>query len=432
MSDSSIIDWRSSADVPASPVTRGPAKLALWASLIFFGGFGGWAAFAPMESAAVAPGLIRVESHHRTVQHLEGGIVKEILVHDGDHVVKGQVLMRLSRVESNAAFAEFRHQQAMLTAQLARLSAERDGAEQVAYPPDMSSQASDPMVADAISSQDKAFKARREEIQQAIGQLNAEIAGHRAQIAALNDQLKLFTDEIGDVSSLLDKGLATKPRLLALQRQQAAALGEKGAEIAAISRAQQAIGDIKDKRAADIQTDLRDTQDKLDEANAKLKMAGDVDARKTVVAPSSGRIVGMKIFTPGGVIAPGEPILDIVPDADFRVAEAHVSPKDIDVVHAGLPARVVLVAYKRRITPVLDAVVTKVSADALVTENQNHTEYYSAEVSIDPKELARSTQHLVLYPGMPVEVMIVTGKRTLLTYLLQPVTDSFRRAFREE
>ena len=431
MTDTSIAEWRTPSEVPARPVTRRPARLALFASLIFFGGFGGWSAFAPIESAAVAPGLIRVESHHRTVQHLEGGIVKDILIHDGDHVAKGQVLMRLSSVESNAALNELSDQQAMLMAQLARLTAERDGAGAVAFPSEMlARQGTDHTLADAISTQQKAFEARHAEVQQAVGQLNAEIAGHRAQITALNDQINLFTDEIADVRALLDKDLATKPRLSALERQQAAAMGEKGAEIAAISRAEQAIGDVKDKRAADIQTDLRDTQDKLSEVNAKLQMAGDVNARKIVVAPASGRIVGMKVFTPGGVIAPGEAILDIVPDADFRVAEAHISPKDIDIVHAGLPARVVLVAYKRRITPVLDATVTKVSADALVTEN--HTEYYSAEVTIDPKELARSTQHLVLYPGMPVQVMIVTGKRTLLDYLLQPVTDSFRRAFREE
>ena len=134
-----------------------------------------------------------------------------------------------------------------------------------------------------------------------------------------------------------------------------------------------------------------------------------------------------------GVILAGAPILDIVPDADFRIVEARIQPRDIDVVHNGLVARVVLTAYKRRITTVLNAVVTNVSPDALVTtEGLNKSEYYEAEVTIDPKDLARSTEHLVLYPGMPVEVMIVTGKRTMLEYLLQPVVDSFRRAFREE
>ena len=133
------------------------------------------------------------------------------------------------------------------------------------------------------------------------------------------------------------------------------------------------------------------------------------------------------------MIAPGAPILDIVPDADLRIVEAHVQPKDIDVVHAGLKAHVVLTAYKRRITPVLNATVTKVSPDALVTgEGLNHTEYYAAEVLIDAGDLARSNERLVLYPGMPAEVMIVTGKRTMLEYTLQPIVDSFRRAFREE
>jgi HlyD family type I secretion membrane fusion protein len=432
--DTSIADWHHPGDVPPHPLMGGITKRGLIAALILFGGFGGWAALAPIESAAVATGQIRVESHHRTVAHLEGGIVKDILVHDGDHVAAGQVLMHLSSIDSNATRRSLREQQAILSAQQARLVAERDGAQHIVFPVSLlTRQQSDRAAADAIATQQKAFEARRGELQGAVGQYEAEIVGHHAQIAALDDQIKLFTNEIRDVSALLDKGLATRPRLSALNRDIAASQGQRGSEIAAVARAQQAIGDLKHKRASEIQADLSDTQDKLGQVDARLQTASDVDDRKEVVAPDAGRIVGMKVFTPGGVIQPGAPILDIVPDADFRIVEARIQPRDISVVHSGLLAQVVLTAYKRRITPVLNATVTNVSSDSLITtDTMNRTEYYSAEVSIDPKDLARSTEHLVLYPGMPVEVMIVTGKRTMLEYLLQPIVDSFRRSFRQE
>jgi HlyD family secretion protein/epimerase transport system membrane fusion protein len=432
--DASIGDWQHPSDVPSQPRMAATGRRGLTVAAILFGGFGGWAVLAPIESAAVATAEIRVESHHRTVANLEGGIVKDILVRDGDHVKRGQVLMHLSSIDSNAMLGAAKDQHALLSAKLARIVAERDGARTIIFPADLlARRATDTSVADAIATQEKAFQSRRDELQGAIGQYNAEIAGHRSQIAALTSQINLFTNEIRDVSALLDKGLSTRPRLSALERSAAEAKGQMGAEIAAIARAEQAIGDIKAKRAGDIQSDMSDTQDKLGQVQAKLQMTGDVDARKVVLAPASGRIVGMRVFTQGGVIAPGAPILDIVPDADLRIVEAHVQPKDIDVVHAGLKAHVVLTAYKRRVTPVLNATVTKVSPDALVTgEGVNHTEYYAAEVLIDAGDLARSNERLVLYPGMPAEVMIVTGKRTMLEYMLQPIIDSFRRAFREE
>ena len=182
---------------------QGFYKRGLAAAAILFGGFGGWAALAPINSAAVATGEIRVESHHRTVANLEGGVVRDILVHDGDHVASGQVLMHLSSVDSNATRQSLKDQQAMLSAQLARLSAERDGATHIAFPAALTArQNSDRTVADAIATQQKAFEARRGELQGAVGQYEAEIVGHRAQIAAYDDQIKLFTSEIHDVSAL--------------------------------------------------------------------------------------------------------------------------------------------------------------------------------------------------------------------------------------
>ena len=430
MIEDSIANWQRPSDVPLLPQIDAPAKRGLIAALVLFGGFGGWAAIMPLDSAAVAPGFVRVESHHRTVQHLEGGIVKDILVREGDLVKEGQVLLRLTSVENSSALGALRDQDVMLKAQMARLAAERNGAATITWPAELVAPDASQAATDAIATQQKAFEARQTELRTGVGQLAAEIDGHRAQITSLDQQINLLNSEIRDVSGLFDQGLTTRPRLSQLQRDLATATGQKGAELSGIERGNQQISDLRSKRAGEIQSETVDTQQKLTEIEAKMQTSGDRDERMLVKAPSSGRIVNMKVFTAGGVITAGEPIMDIVPDTDQQVIEAHVRPNDIDVVHKDLPARVVLTAYKSRITPTLDGKVINVSADALVTKDNQ--EYYSVDVLVDAKELAKADEKLVLYPGMPVETMIVTGKRTLLGYLLQPLTDTFRRAFREQ
>lgn len=444
--DTSINDWLTPSDVPERPGTRAPARVGMTVVLVLFGGFGLWAGLAPIESAAIAPGQIRVESYRKTVQHLEGGIVREILVSESSHVDAGQVLMRLDTMESNTALTVLEDQDNILSAQLTRLVAERDGAETLVFAAALEAmRASNPRVAEAIATQQKTFAARKSSLasetsifQEQINQLEAQIPGYKSQLVALESQIKSLTAEIKDVSTLLLTGLATRPRLQALQRDLAGTQGEKGRQLSAIASAKQAIAeaqfrisDAQNRRADSIQEELRDTQSKLAEIGEKKKLASDINARKVVTAPVTGRVVGMRIFTTGGVIRAGEPILDVVPDVDVRLIEARVSPSDIDVVRVGLPARVMLSAYRSRVTPLLNATVTDLSPDALTSEDGRIT-YYTADVLIDPAEIAKLTRKVELYPGMPVEVMIVTGKSTMLDYLLQPLTDSFNRAFREQ
>jgi HlyD family type I secretion membrane fusion protein len=439
-----VASWARPEDVPLRP--RIGALLAAGAFLLiaFFAGFGGWAALAPLSSATVAEGVIRVETHRKTVQHLEGGIVREILVKEGDKVTAGQVLMRLDKTQSGTTVSVLQDQQDALLALQARLEAERDGLDAIQFPPELSARQSDPKVATVVGGQQKIFDTRRQSLRAQLGilsqrveQLGSEIAGHKAQLVSANEQIQLTQEEIATVTDLLNRGLERKPRLLALQRQQSYLEGSRGEQLGAIAKAQQEIGEAKlqsadllDKRSSEIALELRDTQSRLLENRQKLGAAVDVDNRMEVVAPVSGQVVDLKVHTLGGVVRPGDALLDIVPQSDELVVEARVRPVDIDAVHAGQSAQVALTAYKQRTTPRLDGRLATVSADALIDESR-HISYYSAEIHIDSSELAK-LNGVQLYPGMPAEVMIVTGERTLLQYFIQPVIDSFHRAFREE
>ena len=439
-----VASWARPEDVPLRPRIGGPLAAGAFLLIAFFAGFGGWAALAPLSSATVAEGVIRVETHRKTVQHLEGGIVREILVNEGDKVTAGQVLMRLDKTQSGTTVSVLQDQQDALLALQARLEAERDGLDAIQFPPELSARQSDPKVATVVGGQQKIFDTRRQSLRAQLGilsqrveQLGSEIAGHKAQLVSANEQIQLTQEEIATVTDLLNRGLERKPRLLALQRQQSYLEGSRGEQLGAIAKAQQEIGEAKlqsadllDKRSSEIALELRDTQSRLLENRQKLGAAVDVDNRMEVVAPVSGQVVDLKVHTLGGVVRPGDALLDIVPQSDELVVEARVRPVDIDAVHAGQSAQVALTAYKQRTTPRLDGRLATVSADALIDESR-HISYYSAEIHIDSSELAK-LNGVQLYPGMPAEVMIVTGERTLLQYFIQPVIDSFHRAFREE
>jgi HlyD family type I secretion membrane fusion protein len=434
--------WQRPEDVPQRPALRGPLMAGIFMLALFFAGFGGWAALAPLASATLAEGVIRVETHRKTVQHFEGGIVREILVAEGDRVEAGQVLMRLDRTQSGTAVALLSDQRDALLALKARLTAERDGLDSISFPPELA--ASDPKIDALKEGQSRIFEARRKSLAAQLGilserreQLRSEIQAHKAQLAAAKEQIELIAEEIATVADLLARGLERKPRLLALQRQQSYLEGLRGEQQAAIAKAEQTIGetrmqseDLLTKRSAEVALELRDAEAQLLEIEEKLGLASDIDRRMEVLAPVAGEVVDLKFHTLGGVIRPGEPLLDLVPASDELVVEARLRPVDIDSVEIGQPAQVALTAYKQRTTPRLDGRVIKLSADALVDADRRVT-YYAAEIRIDSSELAK-LQEVELYPGMPAEVMIFNGERTFLQYLLQPVTDSFRRAFREQ
>ncbi len=308
---------------PERPPVRGAVLAGFLIVALFAGGFVAWAGVAPLQSAAIAQGSVNLDTYRKTVQHFEGGIVRQILIREGQEVAKDEILILLDETRAKSTIELL-----------------------------------------------------------------------QAQIAAGTKQLSFIDEEIVAIETLLAKGLAKKPRILALYRRRAELEGTRT------------------------------------EQQARLRAAEDVIARSSIRAPIAGTVVGLKVHTSGGVIKAGEPLLSIVPRDEPLVIEARIDPNDIDIVHKGLPAQVRLTPFNARMIPPIPASVVWVSADAMNDQN-NGSSYYLARVKLSglPSELPEGVQ---LYPGMPAEVMILTGERTFLSYLAAPITRSFRRAFREK
>jgi HlyD family secretion protein len=433
-----------SGAAPPRPSTRFATLFGLAALALFLGGFGAWSVLAPLSEAAAGPGVIKVEGNRRTVQHLEGGIVREILVRDGDRVRQGDVLMRLDDIQAGAQLQALEAQRLFLLAQDARLSAELANAPSIAWPAEILTRRADVRVADAMAGQTALFLARRtafESTQQVlatrIDQLRAANESARSQLSSQERQVALIQEEMRGVAELLRLGLERRPRLLALQRAEASLIGNRDDIVGQIQRNEASIAENmaqmkaqEDARHSDLNKERREVRDRLADVEERLRQARDIAARRDIVAPLAGTVINQRFFTIGGVVRPGDAVLDIVPNDDRLIAEVQISPTDIDVVYPGLLAEVRLPAFKQRLVPFLHGKVTFVSADAIFDE-RTRTSHYRAHVSIDDEQLAR-LKGVELTPGMPVEVMVLVGERTFWQYITQPLRDSFARAFREQ
>jgi HlyD family secretion protein len=422
------------------PIAAGALVIALG-----LGGFGFWAAAAPLAGAAIAPGVISPDGSRRTVQHLEGGIIERILVEDGTVVQAGEPMITLEDIQARATHDVLQARLYSLAAGRARLVAEQAGSDDIEFPDWLIEAASNDSTAlEAMVVQRQLFYTRAQELadrrgilSQQIAQLREEIAGLEAQIEADARQIALITEEIQGLDYLYQKGLASKTRLLALQRARSDIDGERAERRARIARARQAIGETELQIIAQgtaminaANEELTRTQAELAETEQRLAASRDVLARTLIRAPSAGTVVELRFRTPGGVIRPGEPVLDIVPDDQELLVDARLSPMDIDVVAQGLPAQVILPAFKQRHMPRMEGRVRQISADAIV-DPQTGERYFQARIEVDSKQLAAFDPPIKLAAGMPAEVYIITGEHTVLDYLLQPLFDSLRRAFRE-
>jgi len=411
--------------------------------LLFFAGFLGWAALAPLDSALLAPGVIVVESHRKAIQHLEGGIVRRILVADGQDVVAGQSLIRLDDTQARASLDLLNGQRDALTAQEARLIAERDGQEGIAFPAALLAQAADPKVAEALRGEESAFQARRQTLAKQVeilGQRSDEnqtiIAGIKTQQEALSRQIRLLNQEAASVQALYSKGLATLPRLLALQRQVAEAEGQRGQLAEKINEVRLSSGEnqlqivnLHNQQRSDVAKELRDVQTRRFDLMDRIGAARDVLARLNVTAPVAGKIVGLSVHSRGAVVRPGDTLMEIVPRKDALEVEARVRPEDADAVQVGMTARVNFSAYRQRRLPIIAGTVNNISADRLIDPRTGQA-YFAAEVTVDRGALKNYAGARIM-PGLPVDVAISTGSRTALDYFLEPVTDVFRRGMRE-
>jgi HlyD family type I secretion membrane fusion protein len=421
-----------------------PIFTFLCVTALFFGGLVAWSASAPLATGAIAQGMVRVDTNKKTIQHLEGGIIRDILVRDGDRVRAGQVLVRLDPMTVEADRAVLENQ--LWTAQLeeTRLLAERTGAGDFEIPAAFKPFASRPEMAQLILVQRNILDSQRSALRADIDVQAKKIAQQQAQIESLNvqigstqEQIRLFKDELVTAQDLLARGYERKPRVLGLQRSVAQSEGDLSSLNGRLETANQMIAEmraqievIRKQRDKTISDDLDKARSKKEEAEQQLRKSTDKLRRIDVVAPQNGYVLGLKFFTAGAVVGAGAAILDIVPDNENLVLYAKVNPLDIDVVHEGLPAQVRLVAYKQRIVPTLPGRVTQVSADA-VTDDASKGQFYTARIEVAPEELSR-LPGVKLYPGMPIEAVILIGDRTLLDYLLRPLLDSFNHSFREQ
>jgi HlyD family type I secretion membrane fusion protein len=433
---------------PATAIVRRPLVMGLWVILALAFVILIWGMFAPIDSAAVAQGRVVLFSDKKTIQHLEGGIIKEILVKEGDAVKAGQPLIKLNSTAAAANVSVLQSQYDMSRATRARLIAERDHQDTVTFDADMVARAkTNPDLSKAMAAQERLFSSERDAenakraiLNQRIAQSQEEIEGLRSQIDSANGQLDLVSNEIATMQRLLAQGLATRTHLMELQRHQNELQGNRGQYEAEIAKAQQNIAEtqmqiINQDNEFDAKNaqDLRDAQGQIADTQDKLRAAHDVLSRTTIVAPTSGIVTGLKYHTAGGVIDPGAPIMDIVPQNDTLIVEARVRPNDIGVVHVGEKARLIFPAYRTRATPKVPGRVIQVSADTFTDEHaMPPVTYYLARIQVDKKFLKKLSRPVTLYPGMPADVLITTGSRSFLNYLFKPISESMSRAFREE
>jgi HlyD family secretion protein len=435
-----------SEPTPASPRTR-LRSLTLTGNLLvicFVLGLGIWSGFAPLESAAIASGVVESESSRKTIQHLEGGIVREILVSDGDAVRNGQTLIALDDTRARAEVQSLQGQLWDAAAREARLQAEQQGQERLSFPDGLETAGNESASAAAVlAAQRNIFETRRQVFQSQAAvirekrlQVEKEIEGLKAQEIAVAQRAGIAREELDMVATLVNKGLERRPRLLSLEREVADIEGRRGEIAAQISRAGQVISEslatllkLESDRQNEMAQSLREAQNQAFQLRERLRAAEDQLSRTEVKAREDGVVTELRIHTPGGVIAAGAPLMDLVPLQDRLIVTARVKPEDIDVVHPGLNADVHLLPYNQRRIPRLKGTVMHVSADRLIDKRTDQP-YYAAKIRVEDSRIIENDIRII--PGMPAQVFIKTGRGTVALYALRPLVDTFNSAFRED
>ena len=409
-----------------------------------FCGFGVWATTVPLRSAVVAPGIIKVHSKRKAVQHLEGGIVKSLFVRENDHVKAGQLIARLDTTQIEEKLGSLETKLFADLAMEARLAAEQTGAKSISFADELLQKSATRASARiAMQSQETEFAARlaaidgeRKMVDQRMLQLADTIRGLEGRTKSLEQQLGLLREEITDTSYLLAKGLARKPRLLALKRSEAEAAGQIERDAALMAETRGKVSELEDKRRQlgfnqnqDIAKQQHATSEEIGDLRHRIAALRDQLARSELRAPESGKIVGLNSRDLSAVLAPRETLLEIVPMEDRLIIEATLKPMDREEVYTGQTARVRVHALNIRRRPMLDGKVAAVAADAL-TDPKSGITSYMAEVELD-LNTETSSYLSTLLPGMPVEIFVETGERTFAEYLLQPMVLRINRAFRE-
>lgn len=419
-------------------------RFGLWALAIGFGGFLLWAAIAPLDEGVAAAGVVAIDTKRKTVQHLSGGIVKEVLVREGDEVDEGQSLIRLDSAVARANHESVRQRYLGLRAMQGRLQAEQTGAGSIAFHPDLQAAATDPLIRQQMQNQEQLFLTRRSLLRSDLQSIEESIQGQEGLLQAYSgmmenrrNQLRLINEELTNLRGLVKEGYAPRNRQLEMER----LVAESSAAIADLQgntvRARRAIGELRQRALSrqqeyrkEVETQLADVSREVLSDNEKLHAVTDDLGRTEIKAPASGQVVGLAVQTVGGVVQPGQKLMDIVPKDAPLLLEARVAPHLIDRVHADLPVDVRFSSFAHSPQLVVDGKVVSISGD-LLTEPQTNVSYYLARVQVTPEGLKHLGKRQ-LQPGMPVEVIFKTGERSMLTYLLHPLTKRLAASMIEE
>ncbi|QUS39311.1 HlyD family type I secretion periplasmic adaptor subunit [Tardiphaga alba] len=423
-----------------------PMRPAMWGGgviVLFLTFLTIWGLTAPVSGAAVAEGSLQVKGQRQSVQHPYGGVVEKLNVVDGQEVKKGELLIQLTDHEPRARLDVLRAERITLLAQEARLVAERDHQTDPDFDKRLAVFSQHANAVQAIASERAVLGARQRQfdtqknmLESKISQLSEQTSGLQAQVDGLKKQSELLEEEAQGARQLLASGFTPKTRVLALDRTAAQLDGERGSKQAEAASLQQAIGEAKlglakleRERVTEITNDLRQVSSSLAENGPKLEAASDVLNRTAITAPSSGTVVGLSVFTEGGVIQPGAKLMDVVPQDDPLIVDARLQLTDIGDVRRAQPADVRLTSVPRNERPQIRGEIMTVSADKL-TDDKTGKGYYAVRVKLNDDDVRASK--IALQPGMPTEIIVTTRPRTLVGYLIGPLTDEISGAFREK
>ena len=425
---------------------RGYSRFGWALILLGVGGFGLWASLAPLDKGVPMSAVVAKESNRQSIQHLSGGTIKEILARDGDVVKKGQVLVRMNNVLVSSQAETTRAQYITSRLAEARLLAERDGKKELTFPPELAAYKDDPRVVEGFALQKQLFTSRRAALDSELAAYDENIAGLKIQSQGLDEsreskkvQLDILKEQLVNMRDLAKEGYVARARLLDLERTYAQVNGAISEDIGNIGRSRRQITELtlrRMQRTQDFQKEVRsmlaDTQREAEALSSRVT-GQDYDlANADVKAPVDGTVVGLAVFTPGGVVGPGAKMMELVPTDDPLVVEGQLPVNLIDRVHNGMPVELIFSAFNANRTPHIPGVVTQVSADRTV-EERTGVAYYKVRARVTPEGLKLiAHKKLAIQSGMPVEMFVKTGERTLMSYLLKPIYDRAKTSLSED
>ena len=443
--DAQVVRTSEDATSNASSDTSAVARTGLWVLGLGFGGFLLWAAFAPLDDGVPTQGMVTIDTKRKTVQHLSGGIVKEVLVHEGQQVKEGEPLLRLDAAVARANYESVRQRYLGYRAMQSRLFAEQAGNAAIDFHPDVKAAMSDPLIKQQIVTQQQLIQARRaalaadlQGIEENIQGLKEQLGSYQNILVQRRNQLSLLNEELNNVRGMVKEGYAPRNRQLELERMVAesnAAIADLVGNSLRVNRQVAELGQRsmarKQEYRKEIESQLADiTRETQSDAEKFVAVTADLD-RMEIKAPANGQVVGLTVQTVGAVLQPGQKLLDVVPDNQSLLLEAHIPPHLIDKVQTGLPADIRFNTFAHSPQLVVEGKILSVSGDLLSDPQAPQFAYYLARVQVTPAGMKTLGQRQ-MQPGMPVEIVIKTGERSLLTYLIHPLTKRMAASLKEE